>query len=385
MTTYLREQINTDNLDPVPGYASAIAMLRPEENPILSYLSLNLANLPAEGGMIPGGGQSFKHKEKVYRPARTTLGTTVDNSTQTIILAEKAAGPGDVVVMDTEAILLGDTSDYLTFTTCTRSHFTGAAAAHTAGDDVLILGKFQAEHANAPTAGAIAVPTTVTGYAGIMIDTVDVGDSARFMAEYSEGAYDKILAYTEETNLKQKHQLEHWLLYSKAQAGAGDTTAARPDGAFERIAATSYVDYSDTNLQYPDLQLQMRKAKRKGGRPRVFFCSDYQHDQISQWPISYVNLQPSDLAKAIFGAHVSSIRVGQDVIDIVSSDKMGKNSWLCSPEFVGVGPRRADRAFHLKPVGVLGDYEQVMSIGEYCVCVQNPYAHVWGTSVKFGT
>jgi len=388
MTIY-RDGIESDKLVGLHvAFASAVARLEKPETPVLSYLSPNLMNLHTADGMVPFGQRAYKYKERQYLHGRTTLNGNVAAAAVSITLTDKVCRPNDIIICGDEAIELGASDDYLTFA-CTKSKFTGSDAAHSSGDNVYVFGTSYPESSNAPTAGPIKQTTEVTTSTDILMDSVKVSGSARYMQQYAEGNMDKILEYTAELTIDLKQQLQTRTLWSDYQAAVGDDTAGRMDGAYERIAATNYVDFSDGNITYADLQKMVRKCRRKGAKllNAALFLPDYQHDIVSQWLLSYQRYEASQRAQQIFGANCAAIQIGQTLVDIIplSGEAMDTEALLCSPENVGVGPKDASRVFHPEALGKKGDYDEVMIVGEYTCEWMLPYSHCYATSLAYGT
>jgi hypothetical protein len=170
----------------------------------------------------------------------------------------------------------------------------------------------------------------------------------------------------------------------KAQAPVGRVTPGQMDGGYERVAATHYLDLSNDNIQFSDIQSGVRKIRRKGGKgPLGLLLSDYQSSQIDTWLIPYGKVEPSQMAQAIFGTQVSAVRVGDVVVDLIPSMKLFGNAILVTAQNVNVGPKGADRVFHPELLGKVGDYSQIMLNGEYTCEWALPYSHLWFKSVKY--
>jgi len=366
------------------AYSNSVFMAKRADVPVLGYLSPSLRNLHTDDGMVPFGQKAYKYKEKTYMPGRTTLNGALAAAAVSVTFAEKVFRPGDLAVLNDEVITLVSSDDYLTFV-CTRSTFTGADAAHADGDVALLFGTSYVENSAAPTAGAISQATEVTTSTDVFIDTVQVSGSARYMQQYAEGNQDKMIQYTSECMDGMLQQLQTRYLFSDYQAASGETTAGRMDGAYERIAGSNYVNFSSADLTYPDIQKMYRMCKRKGGSPRALFISDYQGHIADQWIMAYGQVSASELAQAIFGSHVRAIRVGNDVLDIISTDIMQKLALMVTVENTGVGPKDASRVFHPEQLGKDGDRDKVMVVGEYTCEWANAYTHCWGLSVNYST
>lgn len=370
---------NTDDLvGPIVAYARTVARIEMAETPILSYLSPNLQNLDTDDGTAKTQ-RTFKYKERQYNYGRTTLnGAILTADTDLVLTDANVAKIGDIIMIEGEAISLdaNTSGDGATFDTVTRSVFTVAAADYADLTPVEIFGTSQLEHADAPAIGYIKHATEVTTYTDIFMEKVDVSGSARYMELYAEGQVDKIAAYTTEQVIGLKRQLEQRLIWSDAQAPVAGSAAGRFDGAYERIAAAgNTTDMSAGNLDYDDLQAGVRKVRRKGGRPTVLFCSDVQGDIINAYANSAATANPSEIAKMIWGPYVQALRFSDLVVDIVPVADMGKYAILCSPEFVGVGPKEINRHFHPEPLGKTGDFDAIQVVGEYTVRWAAPEAH----------
>ncbi len=377
--------LHDDLVGPVVAYARTVARTEMPETPILSYLSPNLQNLDTDDGTSKTN-RTFLYKERNYLHGRTTLDGIVLIGDAELELTDPVAKVGDIIMVEGEAISLdaNAAADNLNFDTVTRSVFTVAAVEHATLTPVEVFGTSQLDHADAPEVGYIKHATEVTTYTDIFLEKVDVSGSARMMELYAEGQVDKIAAYTSEQMIVLKKQLEQRLLWSDAQAPVADSTEGRFDGAYERIAAAgNAVDMSAGNLDYDDLQAVVRTVRRKGGMPRVLFCSDVQADIINAYASSSMSADPSQIAQLIWGPHVKALRFSDLVVDIVPTADMGKYALLCSPEFVGVGPKELGRHFHPEALGKGGDYDAIQIVGEYTVRWAAPEAHAMMFDVAF--
>ncbi len=383
MPTLYRDGIASDKLVGLyQAFAKTMARLERPDTPILSYFSPNLQNLNTENGMVPHGQRTYTYKERQYLHGRTTLNGDVAAAATTFILTDKVCRPGDIIISGDEAILLVNSDDYLTFTDCERSVFTGADAAHADGDSVFVFGTSYAESSNAPTASAIPQASEVTTYTDIFIESTKVSGSSRFMEQYAEGNMDKLIEYTAELMIQLKKQAQTRLLFSDALQPVGEDSAGRFDGIYERVAAVNVVDFSASNITFPDIQLMARKITRKGGRPAALFVSDYQGNQIDTWVDASAKRDPSQLAKAIFGSHVYGLLVGVNLLDVIATDEMDTNCLMASAGHIRFGPKGPDRVFHPELLGKKGDYEEIQVVGEYVGEPAMPSAHCWGKDVK---
>jgi len=106
------------------NYADKIYHLAPWETQLLTKVGMDSLPTPCTQPV-------YHYLEIEDRPARTLLNDSggISNSDTDIIFEHAVFAAGELVQIDEETILLGTTSDNLTFASCTRSHGTGAAAA----------------------------------------------------------------------------------------------------------------------------------------------------------------------------------------------------------------------------------------------------------------
>jgi len=385
---WVRSYIGENDLVGKPlSVSDAIAVFDQAETPFLSRVSPSLRNLSGPGGMVPFGQRSFKFKEKVRRHNHTTLNGAVAAGVTTFILTDAICRAGDMIVVDDEVILLGSTSNNLTFTGCTRSVGTGADQDQASGDDVFVFGTSYAEHQNFPTGGPVFEAAEVTTYTDILMESFDLSGSAQNVEQYAEMSLgDKAVRCAADTFVILKKQLEQRVLFSSAQSPNGETTAGMMLGVYERVAATNYIDLGGASPTYEGLQQAVRKCKRWGGLKSgqaAVFCSDFSSHVIDRWQIPHVQA-PAE-ASSIFGANVSAIRVGDAILEVYPANESGflENHLLCSTDNVRVGPQCAEREFSLYQSAKVGDYNLWAVLGEYTCEVRGVYSHCYLLNALF--
>jgi len=106
------------------NYAETVYYLAPWETQLLTKVGMDTLPTPCTNPV-------YHYLEIEDRPARTLLNDSggISNSDTDIIFEHAVFAAGELVQIDEEVVLLGTTSDNLTFASCTRSHGTGAAAA----------------------------------------------------------------------------------------------------------------------------------------------------------------------------------------------------------------------------------------------------------------
>lgn len=391
MTSFIQDTIDSGKLVyPALAYAQAAAELMQESTPLISMVSPNLQNLDVVLGGVgtpdgtAQGSTSIKWGEKVRRIARTTVNGAIAAGILELVVDDKVFEAGFLGQVNEEVFsVTAVAADGVTLT-ITRSTHTGAAAIMADGAEVLVLGKPHEEGAVAKTGGLVIQPGEVTNYLQNFHEVADVTGSARnFPQYYKETGVDELVRQTAEHLMVLKHQLEHTLIWGKAQARSNTAgTPGKFDGLYERIASVNYADMSTDVITYLDIQAAIREMKKYDARPNVLLCSHYQADYFNNLNLSHVIVEGSEKAAGIYGTAVPALRIGDLVIDIIGTDKMSTNACLLTTANIGVGPKDMARHFHLKPLGVKGDSDQVMVLGEYTSQIKLPRSHYWFKNVK---
>ena len=229
---------------------------------------LNADDLPMLGGINSDGFPTvprqpvdqpeFSWLEDEFLVPRTTLETTVDNSTTTIVLpadqGERFAA-GDAFRIDDEIFLVSSISND-TITSTTRGEAGSSAAAHTAGAAVIGLGTLLAE-------GSIGTEqftgrTKLTNYTQIWTSQISITRTAQRVPKY--GISNELARQTMKVMLAEGVNLEQALLYGrKYQSGS-----TRMTGGLANFITTNS-DASSTHLTVDAIEAEQQVAYDAGG------------------------------------------------------------------------------------------------------------------------
>jgi hypothetical protein len=359
------------------NYVDRVFALAPWETQLLTAVGID--SLPS-----PCTQPVYKYLDTQDRPARTTLNGGIDNSTQTIVLSDAVCAAGEVIQVDEETILLGTTSDNLTFSTSTRSHGSTSAAAHLTLAPVVSLGKPRAEGADAASTGdRVLEPNTITNYTQIFSKTIVVSGTASVVDRY--GGTGNEMSTQEMFQLKVlKKELQNSFIWNKAVAAVTTGTAGEMQGIYEHIRTNSATDLSDASATHDNLEDVVEVSADYGGVMNVVACGLYPARVFNSWGQAYVThpTDPMDPVNMTYGTNVSRLHIGGQVLNILVCPDLHTHIFCLDTTRIGVGPLQG-RAFFKKPLDPGGDKEKSMVIGEYTCCVPNDRAHAILTSVKF--
>ena len=354
--------------------APGMAQLTSNETPLLSIVSGNLDNLS-----MTCTNTTYSYHELQHRLKRTTLNGSVSSGVTTVVLTHEVAKPGDIIQVDKETILLGTSSDFLTFAGCTRSVGTGADADHVTLSNVLVLGKPWAQGSAAATADMVVYPDTVTAYTQIFRADIDVSGTAMSLPQYHAPGMDPYQIALAQQQLNLKHELENALLWGgAAQAPSTGATSGKFAGIYERIQSTSSTDCDGYAISIDNVRSALRGIKDYGGNPQYWFVNLYMQDVINSWQLPHKIVSAEE---SPFGVDTSVVMLGGVSLSVVPIAKIGASSVILSPEFIRVGPL-SGRAFQHTYLGVTGDRVQGQVVGEYTCEVVCPRAHHWFYEVK---
>lgn len=326
---------------------------------------------------------SHQYAEISERPMRTTLYTTISNSDTTIKLYGKVAPSGARIQIGNEVILLGtsDGASDSTYTGCTRTVGTAAAAAANAGEMVTILGKPRVQGAAAgSTPDAYEEPNIVTAYSGIYTAEIMVTGTAAEMQQYgvASAKYEDIM---NRQMVYLKKQVENCLLWGVATAPTS-SVAGSFDGVYERVGATNYTDLSGLAATQANMRTAIRTIRDYGGLQSggVVCCSLYMADVFDSWGQNYV--QTGANTSVTYGINVKQLLMGGVTLDILPMDNIGEHVFILDPSRVKVGPL-GSRSFKHTYYGPDGDRVKGAIVGEYTAEIPNIYAHYILTGVKY--
>jgi len=326
----------------------------------------------------------YNYLEIEDRPARTTLNGGINNSTQTVVLAEAVCAAGEVIQVNEETILLGTTADNLTFSTCTRNHGSGGAAAHLTAAPVISLGKPRVQgHAAATTGDRMIQPNDVTQYTLLLSKDVIVSDTSRNTSRY--GREGDEISYQEIFQQKVlKKELQAAVMWGKAVAPATTATAGEMDGIYERIQSTSSTDLSDASQTHNNMEDAIEAIQDYGGGPKVVACGLYAKRVFDSWGVSYIrhDTEPLSPTNMQYGTSVTKLFLGGVSMDILVCPDFHAHIGVLDTTVLGCGPM-IGMAFHKKELDDGGSRKHSFIQGEYTCAVPNPRRHYLFTSVKF--
>lgn len=328
---------------------------------------------------------THQYTEMADRVARTTVATAATASATTIVFADAVFSSDEEVRIGTEVIKLGSTTDNLTFTTCSRSVNTGSAAALSAGDVAVSLGKprKQGVITSVSTGDRIVEPVAVTNYTQIFRKDIIISRTAKSLPRYGvqsskfdDAAQQQFAAVTNE--------LEEAIFMGKARAPTS-SVGGKLTGLFERINAASHVtDKSAAAISIDNIEDAVAVILDYEKEPSAVYCGTYSARVFNHMPDSIVqhnldNQAPNDLT---YGQKVSRLYVNGASLDIVRRPKMYDNLAVISEDLIKVGPL-IDGQFKIEPLAKTGDADAWMVIGEYtCELPAAAAGHYWFSNVK---
>jgi hypothetical protein len=356
-----------------------ITELAPWDTMLLTAVGLNSLLKPCTSA-------THLYQEIQERPLRTTLNGGISAGGTTFILTDKVAIASDLIQVNEELVLLGSTSDNLTFTGCSRSKGVGADADHLTGAPVLVLGKARAQGAAAgSTSDLVVMPDQITTYTRIFTKDIVVTRTANGLDRYGRGTateYD----YVAQRQLKAiKKELEHCLLWDYDVAPSGVTTASQFNGIYERVSPVNTSDLSDAAATLTNMRTAVRTLRDYGARADIIPCSFYMADVFDSWGQAHVvhNTDPMDDINQTYGTSVSRLKVGGGLLNILPMDIISAHLFVLTSSNLGVGPLAPSQGtFSLWPVGREGDRVKAQVIGEYTAEIRAPRSHYVFTSVK---
>ena len=312
--------------------------------------------------------------EKQWRPMRTTLNGSVAAGVTTFIFSDQSFKPGEYIKTDSEVIKLGSTSNYLTFTGCTRSVGGGADADHADGASVRSYGKPWTIGSAAGTGDMIVQPNKVTNYTRIIKREIAVSRTAAVIEEYHRTGNSRYDANLMEQRDNALQELENGLIDGVAVAAVADSTAGQAEGIFERIRSGSGTDQNGTTPTRDQIRVPLRGIKDYGGSGSLILCSDYMADVFSDWQLPYLRAEAGSPAAEKFGNTVKLLELSGGTLAVLPMPKIKNELYILSPEFIRCGPLTASDFIHTFH-GKDGDRIKGELVAEYTYQVGAPKAH----------
>lgn len=358
------------------SYSEQMGVLALRETPALALYA------PDMGEGAPVVNHVHKYNDMVWRPKVTTLNGSISDSDTSIVFSEAIFVAGEIVRIDEETILLGTTSDNLTFASCTRSVGTPAAAAHASGQMCVGLGKPQVQGAAAGTADIVLEPDEITNYVQCFSKWILVPDATESLEQHFRPGVSRFEFERDQNMVNLLHELENALFWGTAVAPSTNATAGKMAGIYERVTATYSADLSDAALSLDNLRTAVRSSGNYGGGPVLdLFANLYTCDVIDSWQIPHVQVPAGSPEEAVYGVRVSRVRVGGRDINVIPYVKADCDAFLLDRSKIAVRSLLGS-GWKLREEGRDG-LRRKWDLSGYFTCeVKCPQAHYIFTSVK---
>lgn len=384
----LTYNFGTTYTDDLPAIKQDFSEVIYGSNP-LAFPALALAKMAAGGKTIKSSTHYWR--EIAHTPFKSTLDGSINSSVTTVTFATKAFKTGESVRVNAETILLGSTSDNLTFTGCTRGVGSTSGAAHDDGAAAIGVGKAHAQNSSSTgTSDLIIEPQTVTSYTKITKRIIDVSGTAQLEIQHGE----PMPRWQKEMMVQGNHMMreqERDLFYRSKAAPSGGSTGGSFDGYYERISDAGNTEDDGGNAVSLDSVRDAIKNWRgyEFGQPGfampVIFCSTKQKqyfDSLGDTKVYYASDPSQNAVVAKFGAEVAYLRVsGLDIL-------IQELSWLeadmfmidhSQVKYMPLANERGSREMLFRPLGVTTDGDQGQLVSENGLEFANPIAagHYW--------
>lgn len=386
--TYVRSAMGTSDLvATVTSHSELMNEMAVWETPLLAMIGLDSLTTPCKNS-------THYYLEMPWKPNRSTLNGGINNSTQTITLSNEMFKASDIVQIGTEQILLGTTSNNLTFSNCTRSYGTAAAAAHSDGDTVRLIASPAAQGASLGSSGdLVTMPSQVTTYTQIFERFARVTGTANVIQRYGRMDVSE-MDYQVSQHLKEiLVQMQSSILFGVGGAPSGTSTAGKFDGIYERSygGAVSLSSAAITVSQLQDDILGILEY----GRPEslAYVCSNYSARVLDSLAASkeVITIPPADAGNAYYvnyGVRVQTLFLCGVQIAVIPCQECQDTGveFLVRPDMLHFGPLRSElgsREIHSAEIASTGDYDARMIVGEYTFeCPGAASVHIPYTNVK---
>jgi hypothetical protein len=307
-----------------------LALLVPAQTPFLNSIGF-------PGGAVATN-TTHSYLDDAYVPAKTTLNGAISaTTTTTFVLTDAIAKPGMRIRVGSEVILLGSSTNNLTFTGCTRSVGTPAASTYSSGDVVTVLGKGEAQGAALGTADVGYEPRSVTNYVQEWEKAMDVPDITNNSQRYGRpgNAYDDD-AVKKLRDLKV--QMEESALYGVATAPTGSSgTAGWMGGFVERVVGTNTTAMGTTNFTQSSLRTAVEAigayADPDVDINAVLLCPIHQTFVFDGWQQAHIISENDPLVQR-YGVRVRRLLIGPMTVDVIPSTRRDKDAMLYQPNFI---------------------------------------------------
>lgn len=351
--------------------------LQPERYPLLTLIG-SMQSMPTMANAAPGccGGPTYKYNEYQFLPTITSLNGDILIGATTIVLADAIARAGDQIILGNEVILLGTTSDNLTFASCTRSVGTGAAAAGSSGAKVKVVAKSNLQGAALDDTSFRVQPNVITGYTRIGKAGVGVSRTYKHSQVLGDGG-DQLREDAMNKTVDLIAGLEHQVVYG---VGAAPTTsvAGSFDGIYERVIGVNATDASSGDITLALIKDAVGEIDEYHGNdsvPLALIVGNHQRYEIDA--IGWGKVQLSPTLSAMYGAQVQSVFVSGREMALITDHNMDTNglAMIVTPSAIGVGPLTPEDHYTYVEKGKTNDGDEGNVIGEYGCAVQGTKTH----------
>jgi hypothetical protein len=277
-----------------------------------------------------------RYFDDAYTPLRTTVGTTMNSTITTCVFSAAIFKPDQIVNCQGETILLGTSSDNLTFTGCTRSVGTPAGAAHSAGVPVTLVTTQILEGEVAGSGDVYLEPRTVTTYPQIFKRIPYATDVADRVEKYgrSESQFDLEVR----NHLRDiKIEMENALMMGTAQAPAS-TTVGKFAGFWERVVGTNTTAMGTADFTMAALRTAVDAINDYYDPGMEITAQLYvplrQTHIFTDWQSSHIVVPAGDAREELYGIRVQRLRIGPMLIDIIPYTSFYDQAALVQPQYI---------------------------------------------------
>jgi hypothetical protein len=365
---------STDLVTVPESYHGALNEVAAWDTPLLDLIGFD--------SLLEGCSYTTHYYNELYaRPCRTTLNTSVSNSDTTFIFDEAVGASGDYAVIGNEVIYLDATANRLTFTSCDRAQGAASAAAHTAGDMVVIIGpRLTQGFAQGSTGGIDLQPNKVTTSPELFSHEVFVTDTAACLEQYGvpEGAFQRQIL----NGIKQiKKRMQSSILFGKYVSGVAF------DGFHERLYTSYSTDLAGLAPTPETIETAVGQIMDYGTPPNFIAAPLYVTRIFDAWGESKksIPVDPVSTVGMVFGTHVDVLNLGGAQMVILPIPEMTTNMLVGNTTKCGFGPMRGPHGsmeLHYTPYGKNGSREGGLVQGQYVFECPCPPAHRWFKRVK---
>lgn len=248
-----------------------------------------LARLPR----LPVGSPTFKITSDTFRPRSYALAADIDNSTTAPTVADTSGfGVGDVIEMDSEAMLITAIANSTTLTV-TRGYAGTSAASHTAASSTIYLIGRTTTGAETSRTAQSRIPATVDQYVQVVQHSYSVGDMLQRSTNYVSGYG---MPLQRDRFLCMQHvydDMEEGMLYGRGVAIAADTTKPAQKGLRSLIVTNNTTSPTNAAAYTPQdfLRDTVEKVIANGGNPSVVLVDSKFSTGLATWgyPLQRLN------------------------------------------------------------------------------------------------